>query len=112
MVHPLYMAEGMGWELSPPERREGSKAWPLAPCQAGGLHPALWPAALALCAEGAVGKAPQSGLCQAVPGLSWTAAPGPGCAKGARHLCGSCLLDVTLIGLRQTEQRRTGTAEQ
>lgn len=70
MLHPIYKAEGMGWGLSPPELREGSRAWPLAPCQAGVLHPALWPAALALCAEGAVGKAPQPGLCQAVPGLS------------------------------------------
>lgn len=55
MLHPVFMAGGMGWELSPPELREGSKAWPLALCQ-GGLRPTLYPAPLALCAEGAVGR--------------------------------------------------------
>lgn len=56
MLHPLFIAEGLGWELSPPELREGSKAWPLALCQVGGLHLSLCPASLALCAEGAVGR--------------------------------------------------------
>lgn len=111
MLHPVFVAEGMAWELSPPELREGSKAWLLALCHVGGLCPTLCPPRLALCTEGAVGQAPQPGLCQAVPGLCWTAAPGQSCAKGTRHLCGSCLLDVTLIGLGQAEQRQPGTAE-
>lgn len=67
MVHPLFMAEGMGWELSPTELREGSKAWLLALCQ-GGLHPALCPAPLVLCAEGAVGRLHT----QAVPSCAWS----------------------------------------
>lgn len=98
------MAEGMAWELSPPELREGSKAWPLALHPVGGLHPTLCQHPNPVCSP--VGRL-HSQACAKLCLVS-----GQSCAKGARHLCGSCLLDVTLIGLGQAEQRQPGTAEQ
>lgn len=60
MVHPLFMAEGMGWELSPTELREGSKAWLLALCQ-GGSSPHSVPSTPGPVCRGSCGQAPHPG---------------------------------------------------